>query len=612
MSDNKTNRKLAAIMFADIVSYSRLMGANESETLKLLNDFEEISAKIIKEFEGIIIKKNGDQIFCEFSSAKNAVDASLELQDKLSEYNDSRPKDYKLEVRIGIHIGDIVKKENDIFGDGVNVAARIQPLASPGGICVSGAVSESLTSHPDYDIISKGEQDLKNILQKHTIFQIKTGHEAIEPVISKPFIKTKEKSSNPNTKYWIIISPFLLIAILFSFVILQKIVKDAIKSFSDKTDTFESAADSGNSSNLHLKIDRILLTKVNSNPDHLEFVKGKLEDILPQLTLVTLDEVESNAIYDEFLSEVEMNYNSNYIEYFSVYDYMEYFHNIGENIPAINYLYLKAFFKLDFSGENIFDQFMALNHKYLKKKGSMSSFMTQTKSLYGYFPLIYKLDDKLSEKYAVFHTVSQNLITINEGDTSASFNMKPNYDIIDRENLIKFMSSYLNEQINIFTATNIATIKDVSENNIIFTADANTINRISPKMIFKIERGYYWKNDHKLIDEILDLRKKDLISYEDQVNKDTTSKYYTNYHNDKYTNTVFEMTYTRQELDYIASNNHFMHSLKNRSDNFSGGVGGATGIKVQINSIYDTTISATVYGIDNPNIILRAGDLFKY
>ena len=179
--NNTSDRKLAAIMFADIVSYSRLMGTNETEALKLLKDFENISNPIVDKFTGSIIKKNGDQIFCEFASAKNAVDASLKLQNKLGQYNDSRPKDFKLEIRIGIHIGDIVKREDgDIHGDGVNVAARIQPLASPGGICISGAVSESLSSHPNYDIISKGERELKNILQKHSIFQVKTGFETID------------------------------------------------------------------------------------------------------------------------------------------------------------------------------------------------------------------------------------------------------------------------------------------------------------------------------------------------------------------------------------------------------------------------------------------------
>ena len=179
-SDTSIKRKLSAIMFADIVSYSRLMGADESEALKLLNDFDEISGKIIQKFDGTIIKKNGDQIFCEFSSAKNAVDASLELQNKLGQYNDSRPKDFKLEVRIGIHIGDIVKRGDDIHGDGVNVASRIQPLASPGGICISSSVQDALRGHPKYNIIKKGEHEIKNILDKYSIFQVKTGYEKLE------------------------------------------------------------------------------------------------------------------------------------------------------------------------------------------------------------------------------------------------------------------------------------------------------------------------------------------------------------------------------------------------------------------------------------------------
>ena len=180
-------RKLAAIMFADIVSYSRLMGLSEREALILLNDFNNISEPIVVKFLGIIIKTNGDNIICEFSSAKNAVDASLILQKELNQYNDSRPKDFKLEARIGIHIGDVVKRGDDIFGEGVNVASRIQTLSNPGGICVSGAVSDQLSSHPEYNITSKGAPELKNILHKHSIYEIQTGFE------STPYLSVEHK-----------------------------------------------------------------------------------------------------------------------------------------------------------------------------------------------------------------------------------------------------------------------------------------------------------------------------------------------------------------------------------------------------------------------------------
>ena len=205
------DRKLTAIMFADIVSYSRMMGANEEEALKVLSDFDSISIPIVEDYKGVLIKKNGDEIFCEFNSAKNAVDAAVKIQNELASYNDSRPKDFKLEVRIGVHIGDVVKKDDDIFGDGVNVAARIQPLAAPGGICISGAVSDALSSHPDYNIVSKGKQELKHIVNQHSIFELKTGHERKISIPSKKINKLK------NPFVYIPIIAILSIATYFGY-----------------------------------------------------------------------------------------------------------------------------------------------------------------------------------------------------------------------------------------------------------------------------------------------------------------------------------------------------------------------------------------------------------
>jgi class 3 adenylate cyclase len=173
----KDKRKLAAIMFADVVGYSRMMASNEERTLELLKDFENICSPIISDNEGMIIKKVGDELFCEFSSAKQAVDCALAIQEAIQPYNDSRPKDFKLQVRIGIHVGDIVLRDGDVFGDGVNVASRIQPFSSPGGICISSAVKEAVSSHPNYNIKSEGQQELKNILEKHTLFRVETGYE---------------------------------------------------------------------------------------------------------------------------------------------------------------------------------------------------------------------------------------------------------------------------------------------------------------------------------------------------------------------------------------------------------------------------------------------------
>ena len=205
---SKDKRKLAAIMFADVVGYSRMMASNEERTLELLKDFENICSPIISDNEGKIIKKVGDELFCEFSSAKQAVDCSLKIQKAIQPYNDSRPKDFKLQVRIGIHVGDIVLRDGDVFGDGVNVASRIQPFSNPGGICISNAVRESISSHPNYNIISEGQQELKNIIEKHTLYRVETGYEIVDK--DRKIDKPKKEKTNKWIKRFLMFIGFII------------------------------------------------------------------------------------------------------------------------------------------------------------------------------------------------------------------------------------------------------------------------------------------------------------------------------------------------------------------------------------------------------------------
>ena len=113
------------------------MGKDEEATIKLLEDYESIVAPTIHRNKGEILKKIGDGLFCEFSSAIDAVECSLEIQRAIHDYNLEKTNQNTIQVRIGIHVGDVIKKDNDLFGDGVNVAARIEPLAPAGGIYVS-------------------------------------------------------------------------------------------------------------------------------------------------------------------------------------------------------------------------------------------------------------------------------------------------------------------------------------------------------------------------------------------------------------------------------------------------------------------------------------------
>jgi hypothetical protein len=156
-------RKLAAIMFTDIVGYSRMVSVDERHGLALLERHDELLMPIILKHGGRVLKKIGDAVFAEFTSSVNAVESAIEIQTALKEYN--KPKESKdhIVIRIGIHMGDVVVHDDDLFGEGINVAAKLEPLAEPGGICMSQAVYQSVRAHMGVDAIKVGEVELKTI-----------------------------------------------------------------------------------------------------------------------------------------------------------------------------------------------------------------------------------------------------------------------------------------------------------------------------------------------------------------------------------------------------------------------------------------------------------------
>ncbi|MDH3691730.1 MAG: hypothetical protein OEU36_19985, partial [Gammaproteobacteria bacterium] len=160
----RTHRKLTAIMAADVVGYSRLMGDDEAGTLDVLRDHrEELIEPKIAEHEGRIAKLMGDGLLAEFPSAVEAVLCAVEIQQELIDRNSDVPNERKMLLRIGINIGDIIVEGNDIYGDGVNVAARLEGLAEPGGICVSDMVYQNVSAKLDVPFQDLGNQTLKNI-----------------------------------------------------------------------------------------------------------------------------------------------------------------------------------------------------------------------------------------------------------------------------------------------------------------------------------------------------------------------------------------------------------------------------------------------------------------
>jgi adenylate cyclase len=164
MACERVERRLAAILAADVAGYSRLMGADEEGTLTRLKAHRRalVDPKII-EHRGRIVKTTGDGMLVEFASVVDALRCTVEIQGGMAERNAKVPQDRRIQFRMGIHQGDIIIDGNDIFGDGVNLAARLEGLAEPGGICVSARVQEDALGKLDVSFEDAGEQRLKNI-----------------------------------------------------------------------------------------------------------------------------------------------------------------------------------------------------------------------------------------------------------------------------------------------------------------------------------------------------------------------------------------------------------------------------------------------------------------
>src|SRR6267142_2014010 len=172
----RVERRLAAILAADVAGYSRLMGEDEEGTLAALKAIRnELIDPGIAEHHGRIVKTTGDGLLVEFQSVVDAVRCAVEVQRAMAERNAVVPTEKRIEFRFGIHQGDIIVEDGDIFGDGVNLAARLEGLAEPGGICVSGRVRADAAGRVDVAFDDLGKQSLKNIARPLRVYRVRLG-----------------------------------------------------------------------------------------------------------------------------------------------------------------------------------------------------------------------------------------------------------------------------------------------------------------------------------------------------------------------------------------------------------------------------------------------------
>jgi len=213
MAEEGFKRKLTAILSADAVGYSRLMRDDEEATVRDIAAHRVLIAEIIQQHHGRVIDSPGDNILAEFASVVDAVNGAVKIQAEIKRRNTDTPRDRRMEFRIGINLGDVIEEEDRIYGDGVNIAARVEGLASTGGISISGTVYEHIKDKLTLGYHYLGEQDVKNIPEPVRVYRLLTESAEIGKMISE------DKSKSRKSRYAALSALALIILVIGIFVI---------------------------------------------------------------------------------------------------------------------------------------------------------------------------------------------------------------------------------------------------------------------------------------------------------------------------------------------------------------------------------------------------------
>jgi len=191
MATEDFKRKLTAILSADVKGYSRLMGEDEEVTVRTITAHRKVITSVIQKYRGRVVDSPGDNILAEFVSVVDAVQSAVEIQEVIRAKNAELPEDRKMEFRIGINLGDVIQEGERIYGDGVNIAARVEGVADPGGICISGSAYEQIENKLALGYEYIGEHTVKNIVKPIRVYRVPTGPETLQKV-------TEEKKPAPS------------------------------------------------------------------------------------------------------------------------------------------------------------------------------------------------------------------------------------------------------------------------------------------------------------------------------------------------------------------------------------------------------------------------------
>jgi adenylate cyclase len=209
MSAESFKRKLTAILSADVKGYSRLMGENEAETVRTLTSYRKIMAELIQQHRGRVIDSPGDNILAEFGSVVDAVQCSVAAQNEFKARNAELPENRRMVFRIGVNLGDVIEEENRIYGDGVNIAARLESLADPGGICISKTAFDQIETKLPLGYEFLGEQEVKNIAKPVGAYRV-----LMDPRVTVAGSKDKKPSKPVWRKKGVLAAAMVVLIVL--------------------------------------------------------------------------------------------------------------------------------------------------------------------------------------------------------------------------------------------------------------------------------------------------------------------------------------------------------------------------------------------------------------
>ncbi len=192
MTTQEVKRKLTAILSADVKGYSRLMGEDEKGTVRTLNAYKEVITGLVQQHRGRVVDSPGDNVLAEFSSVVDAVECAVEIQKELKTRNAELPENRRMEFRIGVNLGDVIEDGEQILGDGVNIAARLESLSDAGGICISGTAFDQVRNKLELGYEYLGEQTVKNIALPVRVYKVMMEPEAAGKVIGEKKAKPKQ------------------------------------------------------------------------------------------------------------------------------------------------------------------------------------------------------------------------------------------------------------------------------------------------------------------------------------------------------------------------------------------------------------------------------------